>query len=405
MTIGLITPYFPDEYTNDSGIANHCLFLADNLAALGHSVVVIHVRPVYKNESDWYTENSPGKNILVITYKVQTPTLISRVFKTKWAVIDFAQKLKCMFVTAKILNKTIKKYKIDVIETSSYFSLCYYCDYIGITVPVAIRVSTTFLQMMKEYYPFKSRGLNIIAKMEISFIKRSRYLITHAVTHARELNLLYNINENLFQIIPHGIKLPDLTNGQAEDASKTRVLFVGRLEYRKGIDILLDAIPMVIADNPDVAFDIIGNNGETGYQGDFLKKNTEPVIQCTTFKGKVNRITLEKAYKNCDIFVAPSRYESFGLIFIEAMSFGKPVIGCDVGGVSQIIKDGKNGLFAETGNAVSLANKIGQLIKDPELRRELGSNARETVEFHFTGKQLAVNSLAYYRKIIAEYKQ
>ncbi|UOE48321.1 glycosyltransferase family 4 protein [Mucilaginibacter sp. SMC90] len=402
MIIALVTPYFPDKHTIDSGIANHCLLLAQNLAAKGNKVIVLHIRPRYNDEQDTFSKHTFAESITILTYKVNAPAIINKLFKSKWAIIDFALKITSMRITSRVLNTIIQQYGVEVIETTSYFSLCYFSLYKKIKAPIAVRVSTTFSQIMNEHYPFKSRVMDLIAKMEIAFIKRSKYVITHAHSHAQELERLYDIDSERFQIIPHGIELPVIT----EDAHTTddiKILYTGRLEYRKGTDVLLAAIPLVLQQKPEVLFELIGSDTGNDYQTRFRADNPEAVLEKVIFSGKVDNDKLSQAYRACDIFVAPSRYESFGLIFIEAMSYAKPVIGCSVGGVPEIIADNYNGFFAEAGNAQSLADKIIQLVNDDELRKQMGRNARKTVEDKFTGARLASNSLAYYNKIIKDF--
>jgi glycosyltransferase involved in cell wall biosynthesis len=402
MTIALVTPYFPDEQTIDSGIANHYLLLAQSLASKGNKVIIVHMRPHYKNEPDNFSKHNLAENITVLTHKVKVPAVINKLFKNQWAIIDFARKIKCMLVTSQVLNKIIRQYGVEVIETTSYFSLCYFLLYKRIKAPVAVRVSTTFSQIMNEHYPFKSRVMNVIAKMEITFVKNSRYLMTHTHSHALELERLYQIDSKKFEIVPHGINLPVITE-DVPSGQLIKILYTGRLEYRKGTDVLLAAILLVLQRNANILFELIGNDNDNDYQNRFRAGSPETVLQKVIFRGKVDHNTLSQAYQSCDIFVAPSRYESFGLIFIEAMSYCKPVIGCNVGGVSEIITGNYNGLFAETGDAQSLADKIILLVNDIGLRKSMGINARKTVEDKFTGDRLAANSLAYYNKIITDF--
>ncbi|WP_462267064.1 glycosyltransferase family 4 protein [Mucilaginibacter sp.] len=400
MNITLITPYFPDEHTIDSGIASHYQLLAQSLAARGNNIVVMHVRGQYENEHDAFSKHSPAPNITVLTFKVRVPALVHRLFKRRWAVIDLALKLRCMLVTAGTLNKILKQYNIDVVETSSYFSLCYFALRKRVKAPVTVRVSTTLSQMMTAHYPFKSRGMNLIAALEIALIKKSRHLITHARSHAQELERLYAIDSAHFTIIPHGVNLPGLQEESYNNGAAIKILYTGRLEYRKGTDVLMAAIPLVLQECPDVLFELIGNDPGNEYQTGFEQGNQNALLKKVFFKGKIANDALAEAYQNCDIFVAPSRYESFGIIFIEAMSYGKPVIGCPVGGVPDIITENYNGLFADTGNAQSLADKILLLATNKHLRKEMGLNARKTVEDKFTAEQLAANSLNYYQTLL-----
>ncbi|MBK0378197.1 glycosyltransferase family 4 protein [Mucilaginibacter segetis] len=401
MTVGLVTPYFPDRKTIDSGIANHCLFLAEGLISAGHKVIVIHIRPRYEDENEEFDEYSINENLIVRTYKVTLTKLTSRLIRSKWAIIDFAVKLKCMLVALKVLNKIIKTFGIDIIETSSYFSLCYFSSFIKIKAPIVVRVSTLFSQMMNEHYPFKSRLMDMIGKMEISFIKRSKYLVTHAKNHAKEVELITRVSSKSFKIIPHGINLSSLNNHTPNPTSALKILYVGRLEYRKGTDILLQAIPVVLKQNPGVQFELIGNDPNKEYQNNFRENNSHEIADKVFFSGKVDNDKLRQAYNDCDIFVAPSRYESFGLIFIEAMSYNKPVIACNVGGVSEIITHRQNGLFARNEDPVDLAKKILQLVNNESLRLKIGNAARQTVEERFTKEMLAKNTVSYYNQILA----
>ena len=102
------------------------------------------------------------------------------------------------------------------------------------------------------------------------------------------------------------------------------------------------------------------------------------------FHGRVEEDTLRAFYRNCDVFVAPSRYESFGLVFLEAMMFGKPVIACDAGGTPEVITHGVTGLLAKPGDPITLAAALETLLTDSAMRREMGAAARSDYELRFT---------------------
>ncbi|WP_428328412.1 glycosyltransferase family 4 protein [Mucilaginibacter sp.] len=405
MNIGLLTPYYPDAQTTNSGLANHFAVLAQALDNLGHKVVIIHIRSAYEQD-DVPVEQSLSKNINLLTYKVSLPAWLHKKLKNKWAVTDLLLKLKCMATAFKNINRIKKKYNLQVIETTSYFSLGYLYLFKKQQLPIVVRVSTTFLQMMDNYYPFKSRAQRELGELEIKMIKKSRFLITHAHDHAREIEKLYSVNASNFTIIPHGINLPVVAASiQKKDTEPLKILYVGRFEYRKGTDTLLQAIPLVLKTNPNVHFELIGSDPKNEYETGFKAQNSPQVFANVTFSGNASNEATNNAYAGCDIFVAPSRYESFGLIYIEAMSFGKPVIGCRVGGVPEIIEDNQNGLFAEMADPVNLAEKILILINNHQLRIDMGINARKTVEDKFTKEKLAENSVAYYKQALTLFKQ
>jgi len=118
------------------------------------------------------------------------------------------------------------------------------------------------------------------------------------------------------------------------------------------------------------------------------------------FAGKVSDAELERQLARCDVFVAPSRYESFGLVFLEAMIFGKPVVGCRAGGMTEVIHEGVSGLLAEPGDAESLAAALTQLLTDPAKRAAMGQAGRARFLAHFTREKMTDRTLDFYREVL-----
>ena len=105
-----------------------------------------------------------------------------------------------------------------------------------------------------------------------------------------------------------------------------------------------------------------------------------------------------KAYQTCDIFVAPSRFESFGLVLVEAMRSGKPVIGCLAGGMTEIVEHGKCGFLVPPGDAEHLAAGMLELVKSPALRESFGRAGRQRFEEEFSSARMAAESVPLYRR-------
>ncbi|WP_176787276.1 glycosyltransferase [Sphingomonas sp. NFR15] len=184
-----------------------------------------------------------------------------------------------------------------------------------------------------------------------------------------------------------------------------RLLFVGRLELRKGADLLLDALPSLLAKHPGLVVDIVGDDdvlvGGARLRDRFAQTVARDGIDAerVTFHGSVSREELLRHYASCDIFVAPSRYESFGLIFVEAMIFSKPVVGVAVGGVVEVVTDGEDGLLIAKDDTKLLAEAISRLAGDANLRAKLGAAGRRTYETRFHIERMLDKSEAYYRKV------
>jgi glycogen synthase len=199
--------------------------------------------------------------------------------------------------------------------------------------------------------------------------------------------------------------LPTIPAPNARHGVTARLLFVGRLESRKGIDILLEAALEVLSRFPHVQLDIVGNDRLAGASGQTPRAifeadaRTKAIRDRVVFHGEVNDDALRGFYAACDIFVAPSRFESFGLIFVEAMMYAKPVIGCRSGGMPEIIVEGETGLLAEPGDARSLIACITRLLEDVGLRERLGAAGRQRYEALYTPERVARDVVAAFDQI------
>lgn len=192
---------------------------------------------------------------------------------------------------------------------------------------------------------------------------------------------------------------------QALSGGAVRVLFVGRLEERKGIDVLLQAAKTVLSSHHQVHLDIVGDNTLVGtndltYRAVFdADREANSVRDRVHFHGEVSEPRLRGFYQACDIFVAPSRFESFGLILLEAMMFGKPVIGCRAGGMTEIVEHGVSGLLAEPGDVGSLTSCLLQLLADPQLRARVGDAGRRRYLARFTAEAMARATLEFISRL------
>jgi glycosyltransferase involved in cell wall biosynthesis len=204
--------------------------------------------------------------------------------------------------------------------------------------------------------------------------------------------------------IPHGTS-ESAFNSVNRSSDDIEVLFVGRLEARKGIDVLLTAIPNVLSTYGNVRFKIIGDDTLPGSDGvpyaDGFNNQYQGAawLPRVHFAGKVTDQVLQQAYSECDIFVAPSRFESFGLVFLEAMRVAKPVISCKAGAMPEVISDGETGLLVCPGSAPELATALAWMIDHPKERVHMGLAGRRIFETRFTSAKMAELSLGLYNLV------
>jgi len=181
------------------------------------------------------------------------------------------------------------------------------------------------------------------------------------------------------------------------------VLYTGRLERRKGTRYLLEAIPQVVAAFPRVRFRLVGKNtdrdapGMVSYQA-YFKTFASPAAQAaTTFVGFVGDNDLEEEYAACDIFVAPSLFESFGLTHLEAMARGKPVVACRVAATPELVVDGETGLLVLPEDSDDLAHAIIRLLRAPNEARRMGEQGQERAFNQFSLDRMVDQTLALYQ--------
>ena len=159
-----------------------------------------------------------------------------------------------------------------------------------------------------------------------------------------------------------------------------RLLFVGTVIERKGLRYLLQALATL----PEFSFelDVVGDTqDEPGYVDEMKALvNGQGLSGQVTFHGHVaDRDRLRQLYREADIFVLPSLDETFGIVLLEAMSFGLPIVTTRAGAIPELVTDGENGLLVPPRDPVALANALRQVVGSTELRRRLGQNGYKFV--------------------------
>jgi len=190
------------------------------------------------------------------------------------------------------------------------------------------------------------------------------------------------------------------------ESSRERLLFVGRLERRKGIQLLLDALPALLERHPNWQCDMVGHNTlQSGpgitFESEFREKHAGASwLERALFHGAVSDDALLEFYRAADLFVAPSLYESFGLMYLEAMQHGVPVVGCRTGGAPDVVTHEVDGLLVPPGDAAALGQALDRLMSDEALRRSLGARAADTVRTSRGHVAMAERMLAQYREAL-----
>jgi phosphatidylinositol alpha-1,6-mannosyltransferase len=159
------------------------------------------------------------------------------------------------------------------------------------------------------------------------------------------------------------------------------ILTVGRWsadERYKGMDTLITTLPRLLGEWPDLQLVIVGEGDDQEWLAQIAEGRG--VRRHVHFFGGLSYPEIAACYQACEIFALPSRGEGFGLVYLEAMACGKPVIGGGHGGVPEVIEDGKTGYLVEHGDGGQLATSLETLLADPALGQEMGARGRARVE-------------------------
>jgi glycosyltransferase involved in cell wall biosynthesis len=202
------------------------------------------------------------------------------------------------------------------------------------------------------------------------------------------------IPRDKFVVIPNGVD-PDLFKPDPKDSIVKNkynvdgplVLFVGRLWYNKGLHLLLLAFKSVVQSLPNAKLLVVGDGPLRSELVNVTRRLnlTNNVI----FVGEVDNKELPKYYNSCDVFALPSVFEGQGIAALEAMSCGKPVVAFNVGGIPEVVEDGKTGFLVKPYSIKDFSRSIIKLLKDRELGEAMGIEGRKVVEQKFQWKNIA----------------
>lgn len=205
------------------------------------------------------------------------------------------------------------------------------------------------------------------------------------------------------EVIPYTYELAEAPPPVARSVDRTpTILFVGRLVERKGVPVLVDALAE-LRRTVDARVVVIGDGPE---RATIEQRATERGVRdVVELRGQVSDDALRGAYGEADVFVLPAIVDSrgdtegLGVVLLEAMNFGLPVVGSSVGGILDIVVPEESGLLVPPGDASALARALQRLLSDPALARRLGAAGRDRVRTEFSWAAIVERWIAVYREL------
>ncbi len=206
-----------------------------------------------------------------------------------------------------------------------------------------------------------------------------------------------------FRVIPNGINLEGFSSNVEPIAKyndgKLNILFVGRMEKRKGLKYLLMAYSRLKWQFPNIRLLVVGPGTP---DKDSYRVMGEHSLQDVEFVGSVSQETLARYYKTADIFCSPATgKESFGIVLLEAMASGTPIVASRLDGYSTVMEDGMHGLMVPPKDEQALAASIRHMIQDPQMRAAMGAFG-ERRAYEFRWEHVAKQVMDYYEVVKQE---
>lgn len=393
MRILMLSWEFPPRVVG--GLARHVYELSSSLARLGHQVFV--VTPWVEGAPEYAEE----EGVHVYRTQVQYPT--AQDFFTSICFLNFA-----------LLEKAIAIY-----NSTSFFDLIHAHDWLVAFTARALKHSLR-LPLVATFHATewgRNGGLHNDLQRQISdvewWLSYEAWRVICCSEHMfRELRNTLQVPEDKLMVIPNGVRPEDLKPPEGTDLAAFRaryarpeekiVFFIGRLVQEKGAQVLVEAMPKILTYYPQTRFVIAGTGPLAGaLQARVRQLGVEDRVH---FPGFIDDGTRNALYACADVAVFPSLYEPFGIVALEAMAAGTPMVVADSGGFSEIVVHGVNGLKAYPGDPDSLANNILTLLYDPTLAQELRAEGRRDIETYYGWQHLAAATAAVYEEVVEEFR-
>jgi len=372
MKIALVSPY---DFAYPGGVTNHISSLEHYLTKMGHKVKVI--APASKAVSTFGDRFIPvGKPRPVPSSgSIARVTISLRLAPTIKAILD--------------------EEKFDIIHLHEPL-----CPMLCTTV---LRLSQT--ANVGTFHAYGSIGYSLVKPLNTLFLKRwFRKLHGKIAVSKPAMELVNKHFPGDYTIIPNGVDLDCFSCGVSPidefGDGKINILFVGRLEKRKGLDYLIEAHKHIKQEIPNSRLIIVGPG--TRLRNKYEKRVAQNGLKDVVFVGCVSHDELPRYYKTADIVCAPATgKESFGIVLLEAMALGKPVVASNIDGYASIMTHGVEGLLVPPRDEKALAQALVSLMASESLRQQMGAKGRLTAA-GYDWKRIVQRVVDYYAKVLSE---
>lgn len=370
------------------GLANHVYYLSGALSKLGHEIHIITLG----DEGTLAYENDRGVFVhRVIPYKIETEDFIKWVMQLNFAMLEEGIRL---------INREVK---FDIIHAHDWL-----VAYAGRSLKLSYDIPLLSTIHATEFG--RNNGINTamqryIASTEGMLVSESCRVVVCSNFMGDQVKAVLEAQLEKIRVIPNGIQmdlfkfhdgLQQFRRKYASDDEKI-VFCIGRHVFEKGIHLLIDAIPRIIEEYSSIKFIIAGTGPMSE---DFkIKVKNMGLQNRVLFPGYMGEETKNKLYMVSDVSVFPSLYEPFGIVALEAMAAGCPVVVSDTGGLAEIVSHKLCGMKCIPGSSNSIGDNILSILFDDILSANISNNALIKAENEYSWDQIAKLTSKMYEEV------
>lgn len=384
MNICFCSQEFPPE-THVGGIGTYTHNMSSALASMGHNVHVI--------------TSTINKDISYLDNDVKVHRIKKRNIQPK----ELSQLLYSIHVARKIKKIGCD---FDIVHASEYASEAFWYSLKKDSHLITRLATPLYLveRLNGKIYPGYRPFLNLMEKIQTL---KSDGIFSSTKALANVVSKDWAVPSDKIKVIPNSINVERVrnivTNHTAPDflQNKEYLAYFGRLEERKGVHILAQALPAIFKEFEGLQMVFIGS--DLGFKGnsmkDFIRQTAGAYSDRINFFDNLAQEDVFPIVKQSKLVILPSLWEAFGFVCVEAMALGRPVVASSGSGFAEIIEDNTSGFLVEPGNAGLLSGKIINVLRNEKRLHQVSQGALRRAQ-DFEVATVAHNLLDYYQKII-----
>ena len=399
MKIALMSFEYPPE-TGYGGIGTYTWYQARALVKLGHEV---HVLAGANEPTHLRTDEHDGVKVFRFRSNGRAMSGLQQLNKLGWWWTK--NRLENGLSMYRALQTLRREYHYDIIEMPE-------CGAEGLLVNNLMRATTVVkfhspARLIMPYYDVQKADIALCSAVEKLGMRRASHFSACSRFLARDVRAKLGIHRPV-RVVPNGIDLDLFDRSEQVDVrrkfglprDRLMIFFSGRMERRKGIH-LCKEIAASILKRYEVAFVFAGQDLFNYMANEILPYlSSEKLRGSIHYLGRLDLTDIRSLLSQTDIFLIPSLWENCPYSCLEAMAAGRAIVSTNQGGMPELIRDGKNGLLAQTGNPAAFIACLERLIEDRALRDRLASAARRTIENSYTDVAIARMSTEYYTECV-----